>query len=318
MQTKQIFCIEVMIDFVCPHQRAIPPSLGDGKTIGLRSPECASEPALAVVAEVDGAAAVAAAPIPQNREPRKEDPMLEDPRLERIYEGVELVGGGVGNPTARTMCIMSFVACLAGEGRTDAPLTASPVIRSFAIVVNDRMPPDVRRRLKPFAPRIIGTNDGLDEIRAEVLRRALTAEILPKVLGEHRKPTSTRRRRGVFGRAWVELLKGSLRRRIVDLLDEAAYDHRPGLGIDFAHGAGQMISLCALEATTADDEGWYWKAIEVLDRLCSVGAEGRVPRVRPDRLEWLERILAAHGRIVDRGDAQPTSLSTLVARFPGA
>jgi hypothetical protein len=115
------------------------------------------------------------------------------------------------------------------------------------------------------------------------------------------------------------LIKGSLRRRIVDLLDEAAYDHRPGLGIDLAHGAGQMIGLCALEAGSADDEGWYWgKAIEVLDRLCSVGAEGRVPGVRPDRLEWLERILAAHGRIADRGDAQPTSLSTLAARFPGA
>ena len=102
--------------------------------------------------------------------------MVDDPRLERIYEGIDLVGC-IGNPTARTMCIMSFVACLAGEGRTDAPMTASPVIRDFAIIVNDRMPPEVRRRLKPFAPRIIGTNDGLDEIRAQVLRRALAEEI---------------------------------------------------------------------------------------------------------------------------------------------
>jgi len=244
--------------------------------------------------------------------------MPEDPRLERIYEGIELVGG-IGNPTARTMCIMSFVACLAGEGRTDAPMTASPVIRDFAIIVNDRMPSEVRRRLKPFAPRIVGTNDGLDETRAEILRQALAEELLPKVLGEPRDPTSTRRRRGVLRRAWVRLSKRHLRRRIVDLLDEAAYGHRPGLGIDLAHAAAQLISLCALEAGSADAEGWYWsKAIGLLDRLCSVGAEGRVQGVRPDRLEWLERILAAHGRVADRGDARPTSLSTLAARFPGA
>ena len=243
--------------------------------------------------------------------------MLEDRRLERVYDGIELVGS-VGNPTARTMCIMSFVACLAGEGRTDSPMTASPVLRDFAIIINDRMPPEVRRHLKPFAPLIIGTNDGLDETRAEVLRKALADEILPRIQREHRDPQSTRRRGGVLRRAWAGLFEGNLRRRIVDLLDEAAWGHRPGLGIELAHAAGQLISLCALEAGSADDEGWYWgKAIQLLDRLCSVGAEGRAPGVRPDRLEWLERILAAHGLVVDRRGAEPTSLSTLAARFPG-
>lgn len=231
--------------------------------------------------------------------------MPEDPRLERIYEGIELVGC-VGNPAARTMCIMSFVACLAGEGRTDAPMTASPVIRAFAIIINDRMPPEVRRRLKPFAPRIIGTNDGLDEARTELLRRALAEEVLPLVLGgRDAGHAPVRGRRGVLGRAWIGLFKGGLRRRIADLLDQAAYDQRPELGIDLAHAAGEILSLYALEAGNSEEGGRFWgKAIEILDRLCNVGAETRAPGVRPDRLEWLERTVATHERVVGRGDAE--------------
>jgi hypothetical protein len=59
---------------------------------------------------------------------------------------------------------MSFVACLAGEKESDAPRCASPVIRAFAILINEQMPREVRQRLKPFAPRIVGTKDGLDNI----------------------------------------------------------------------------------------------------------------------------------------------------------
>jgi hypothetical protein len=68
-----------------------------------------------------------------------------------------------------------------GERETDAPCCASPVIGAFAILVNDQMPGDVRQRLKPFAPCIVGTKDGLDGARAEILRRALVEEILPRM-----------------------------------------------------------------------------------------------------------------------------------------
>src|SRR5690606_30926452 len=92
---------------------------------------------------------------------------------------------------------------------------------------------------------------------------------------------------------------------IADLLDQAAYDQRPELGIDLAHAAGEILSLYALEAGNSDEEGRFWgKAIEILDRLCNVGAETRAPGGRPDRLEWLERIVATHERVVGRGDAE--------------
>jgi hypothetical protein len=245
----------------------------------------------------------------------RRNPMLEDPRLERIYEGIDLVNG-VGDPAAGTMCVMSFVACLAGEGGTDSPLTASPVIRHFAIVVNDAMPAELRRRLKPFAPRIIGTNDGLDEIRTAILRLALAEEIVPSLLdGPRDTAAEARHRRGVLGRAWIRFSKGSLRRRITALLGETEYAYRPELGIELAHAAAQLIALCAREAAGAEEEAWCWgRAIGILDRLCGVGAEGRRTGVRADRLEWLEGVVAARGCIARGSGAEPTPLA---AHFPG-
>jgi hypothetical protein len=107
------------------------------------------------------------------------DPGLDLP-LQRVFDRVELVSGA-GDPEAGKLCVMSLVACLAGERHTDHPVCASPLIRAFAIPINDHMPHEVRQRLKPFAPRILGTNDRLDRERVEVLRRALAAEIFPYV-----------------------------------------------------------------------------------------------------------------------------------------
>ena len=106
-----------------------------------------------------------------------------DLRLERALERVELVTG-VGTRDTGRMCVMSLVACLAGEEHTDSPTCASALVRAFAIPLNDNMPHAVRQRLKPFAPRILGTQDGQDSVRAELLRRALLEEILPRLGGQ--------------------------------------------------------------------------------------------------------------------------------------
>src|SRR5215212_3847955 len=115
--------------------------------------------------------------------PGKEQRMDVDHRLERLCERVTLVNG-VGSRWRGELCVMSFVALLGGERHTDQPASASPLIREFALRVNDAMPRDVRQRLKPFAARILGTNDGCDQARAEVLRQALASEILPKIQRE--------------------------------------------------------------------------------------------------------------------------------------
>ena len=105
------------------------------------------------------------------------------PSLQRAFDRVELVSGSIGDPGEGRMCLMSLVAFLAGEPHSDAPGCASPLIQAFAVVVNDHMPHEARQRLKPFAPRIIGTNDGFDPVRAAVLRHALAEGILARAPG---------------------------------------------------------------------------------------------------------------------------------------
>ena len=100
-------------------------------------------------------------------------------QAERLYDQVDLVRGA-GHRKRGQLCIMSFVAYLAGERHTDRPRTSSPFIRSFAIQLNDGIPPLLRQDLKPSAPQIIGTNDGHDFERASVVLRMVMDDVLPR------------------------------------------------------------------------------------------------------------------------------------------
>src|SRR5215218_969855 len=126
------------------------------------------------------------------------------PSLQRAFDRVELVSGSIGSPGEGRMCLMSLVAFLAGEQHSDAPGCASPLIQTFAVVINDHMPREARQRLKPFAPRIIGTNDGFDSVRAEVLRHAVSEGILVKALGQclTEPAAPARGRLPLFRRLW--------------------------------------------------------------------------------------------------------------------
>jgi hypothetical protein len=197
---------------------------------------------------------------------------------QRILDRFELVSG-IGEPSEGTACVMSLVARLAGEGHTDRPRCASPLLREFAIPVNDHMPREARQRLKPFAPRLVGTNDGLDRARAEVLRRALAEAILPRASGECQAPSPggpAPRRAGPFRRLRIRLLRGALLRRIGRFLNEAEAGRGRGQEAELAGAAGHLLALCARDAWDAREAEWYWdQAIALLDRLCDVGAQGR-------------------------------------------
>ena len=205
--------------------------------------------------------------------------MGPDLRLQpRILDRFELVSG-IGEPDEGTACVMSLVAHLAGEGRTDRPGCASPLVRHFVIPVNDGMPRETRKRLKPFAPRIVGTNDGLDRARAEVLRRALVEVILPKASGccQASSPAEPAWRAGLFGRLRIRLLRGNLLRHLGRLLKEAERGGSgPGQTAELASAAGHLLASCARDAWDAREAEWYWnQAIGLLDRLCEVGAQAR-------------------------------------------
>ena len=221
--------------------------------------------------------------------------MEQDLWLQRLFDRVELVNG-VGSRSAGKMCVMSFVASLAGEKETDAPRCASPVIRTFAILINDQMPGDVRQRLKPFAPCIVGTNDGLDEARVEILRRALVEEILPRLSRFPASAGATPGRAGPIAFLWFHMLH----RRIDQLLNQGeSRRRRPGHAVQMASAAGSLLGFCARDARNADEKEWYWRtAIGLLDRLCEVGMpeRQRAPGQRADRLAWLVERDGQRGR----------------------
>jgi hypothetical protein len=211
-----------------------------------------------------------------------------DRRLERLCERVTLVEG-VGNPRRGKPCLMSFVALLAGEGHTDHPASASSLIRNFAIWINDAMPLDVRQRLKPFAARILGTNDGCDQARAEVLRHALAGEILPKIQRDWRSGQVPGRHRFLF----ESLIAGAIRRdfeeRALLLLARIERGMPPSAS---GSAVGELLALCMREATTRDRRAWYWnEAIGLLDRLCDVGRLPGQQNTLGDQVERAEERL---------------------------
>jgi hypothetical protein len=219
---------------------------------------------------------------------------------------VELVGGSIGDPGQGRMCLMSLVAFLAGEPHSDAPGCASPLVQAFAVAANDLMPRAARQRLKPFAPRIIGTDDGFDGVRAEVLRQALAGEIPPEAPGGRRPAGRDAPAKGGFAklrRLWRWLRKDERGR----LLDRAL---SRGEGVHLARKAARLVARSARRAPDARERERHWDAaIGLLDRLCDVGApaqrRGGLGGVRTERLARLEPRRDAPGREEERPALRP-------------
>ena len=209
-----------------------------------------------------------------------------DPGLQRAFDRVELVSGSIGDPGDGRMCIMSLVAFLAGELHSDSPGCASPLIQTFAVLVNDHMPRAARQRLKPFAPRIIGTADGFDQVRTDILRHALAEGILPEAPRQGLADAASANGGGFaqLRRLWRRL-RGDERQRLL----RRALGRDDG-GIDLARETARLIARSARRAPCAREQERRWDAaIGLLDRLCDVGAPARRgPGVRAERLARLE------------------------------
>jgi hypothetical protein len=79
------------------------------------------------------------------------------------------------------MCVMEAVAFVAGEQFSDHPACASPILGTFLRSWNDTLDDETRQRLKPYIPRLIGTNTGIadEEIRAWMITDWLVREQTP-------------------------------------------------------------------------------------------------------------------------------------------
>ena len=149
------------------------------------------------------------------------------------------------------------------------------------MLVNDLMPLAARQRLKPFAPRIIGTSDGFDQVRAEILRHALAEGSLAKASGRCRTEPAPLGRLSRLRRLWRWLRKDE-RRRLLALSGDD--------GVNLAREAARLIARSARRAPCAREQERHWDvAIGLLDMLCDVGAPTRCgPGIRAERLAQLE------------------------------
>lgn len=190
--------------------------------------------------------------------------MPHDPSLEAKLARVELVAG-IGTRESGRLCVMSLVAWLAGEPHGDSPASASPLIRAFAIPLNDNMPPAIRARLKPFAPRILGTADGRDAERAALLRTLLETEFLPRLGSRDEAGGWWRRLRAVLGRRRLEREAQALMARAAAFSDAGDL----ACAAAAAGAMGRLVARAAREASDPAKAARIWGlGIAVLDRLC--------------------------------------------------
>jgi hypothetical protein len=212
--------------------------------------------------------------------------MSFDVDVQRRYDGVELVAG-IGDPRLNRFCIMSFVAFMAGEYFGDRPRTASQIIRKFVIPLNDRVDVPTRQRLKPFAPRIIGTNDGHDDDRAALIWQTVIREILPVALDDAAGDSrNLARDRHILGEsaASIRLAVGALPARIRRNIEHMLEARERGCHGVLAKEAGHMLATLAETVQQEERRTWYLnQAITLLDRLCEVGAAERASNEQKPR-----------------------------------
>jgi hypothetical protein len=200
--------------------------------------------------------------------------MIVDHDLERRYQSIELVRGS-GDRWRDQLCIMSLVAFLSGERHTDNPETASVVIRCFAITINDAIPSAFRQRLKPFAPRIIGTRDGQDRVRGELLMRAAMSEILPRAVEDFGSSlTSSIVPKGPITHSGK--CNSQLHQLLPALTRLPLRPRKMTTCLLIAHLTARLLAHCGRIADNERVSEWYRvEALDLLDRLCDVGANRR-------------------------------------------
>lgn len=217
--------------------------------------------------------------------------MTERAASQSQFDRYELVTGA-GERERRELCVMSFVALLAGERHTDRPATACPVIASYVIKVNDAIDCDTRQDLKPLAMRIMGTNDGRQQDRAWILARECVNDVFARLLeeaGASGAEVSALPRMPVQFQSsfdYSSLMHDlQITGRHHQVPRSCLYDLRyllrameRGSHELVASAAAVLLVDCARLRDVPVAENPYWnKAIDMFSRLCDVGEDNRVP-----------------------------------------
>lgn len=184
------------------------------------------------------------------------------------------------------MCLLEAAAYFAGEPWSDHPQCVSPVIGAFGRRFNDDLDDEGRQQLKPYIPRMVGTNTGPedDERRAwmaaewlvhvslptwldaaGMAEQAAQVRALPKVDGRAEWLAARKTLNGMWDVAWAR------RREVFEPLRE-----RVRVAVKEAVAA----KLGAVEAAGAVGAVEAAAAVAAVEAVAAVGAVEAVEAVR--------------------------------------
>ena len=143
------------------------------------------------------------------------------------------------------VCFYEAVAFFAGEPHSDQPKCACPVLTSYGIKLNDRMPDDIRNELLvPLIGQVAGTRDGAaEQERTEFLAMWAVNKIAPIAL----------RAQGIFGLAErCEQAKDLGEAKVIHASAASADAMSAAYAAFFARHVANAVAANAVAAVAAD------------------------------------------------------------------
>jgi hypothetical protein len=171
----------------------------------------------------------------------------------------------------------------------DDPPCACPVIRAYAITLNDMFSDDQRQRLKPFILRVIDNFDPASEpARVEYLIRCVVGKILPIALeaGEFTQQAALLRR--AAHDETLDELRRLAEETVAAIAECGMTSHRVAIanaaataaqvaagGVPLLEGAIAWAAIAAAKAGDAEFQRVHDAAIDALDGVLRIGRQAR-------------------------------------------
>jgi len=227
---------------------------------------------------------------------------------------------GAHKTPADGMCVMEAVAFVAGEQFSDHPACASPILGTFLRSWNDTLDDETRQRLKPYIPRLVGTNTGTadEETRAWMITDWLVREQTPVWLelaglkdeaGQLRNlPALTSAEIAIACQSVIDNARAKAD-AAWDAARDAAWDAARDAAWDAARDAARDAAWAAAW-DAARDAAWAAARAAASAAAWAAGYEGARSALRPtERLlqdsafELLERLIAVSHRSAEPAGA---------------
>ncbi len=150
----------------------------------------------------------------------------------------------------------------------DNPPCSCPIIRPYAIALNDRMPNNERQKLKPFILRVVGNRDPeSEELRKHFIILETARKVVPKAFDE-KWPSLAAKARAIPDNATYADIKQVMQ----ELANAADADATAAAANAAAYAAYAAAANAAAYAAAAYAAAWD-QAIWILDNVLKIGKQ---------------------------------------------